>query len=192
MINMKHLLIPLLAVFLLACGEQVSVSKAGSPGTSAPAPESAAVSWQDEAKAASTLEEAIKLSKKGGEETPRRLAYVTVWGASHNISKAVLLAGKETTHSAVMKDPELEYGKWICTTAIVVKIEADRAQKPYVLYWGVLKWAGKLYSFQTWGPTGTIVEKDQVRFCGVNVGTWDYKNSGGGMSHAVALSGLFD
>ena len=51
---------------------------------------------------------------------------------------------------------------------------------------------GQVIHYLAAGDTGTLVDGDRARFCGVTTGRYSYSNAGGGTTHAVQLIGMFD
>lgn len=89
----------------------------------------------------------------------------------------------ETTVGHVLKDPEIERGKRLCTEGRVETIERRDLERRKI-YIGSLRDAdGDVISFVAVGTTGELVKRSQARFCGVVVGKAD---------NAVAIVGMFD
>lgn len=97
----------------------------------------------------------------------------------------------ETSRALVMKDSVRERGRYFCTSGKVIQIQVVRG--------GITHTAGILMT-PSWDPirfvttrsSGNIVDNTHARFCGIVSGRYSYSNTGGGVSHAVYLAGLFD
>lgn len=98
----------------------------------------------------------------------------------------------ETQRSLVMKDSEAERGKRLCASGSIVEIAADRSAGKPIYRGGLITSAMNVVRFDAVGSTGTLVERSAARICGVVTGKESYSNSGGGVTHAVRLVGMFD
>lgn len=98
----------------------------------------------------------------------------------------------ETKRALVMKDPEPERGKRLCTSGSVVQITADRSAG-LVLYEGALMTpSSDFIRFISVGSSGELVDNSPARFCGVVTGIYSYANAAGGTTHSVRAVGVFD
>jgi hypothetical protein len=162
------------------------------PVEKAPAPE-----WTpaDRLRDSTSLTEALGVLRPIFKDTtnePDPAAYLlALWGTSHLDWKAIVGLG-ETTHSKVMKDPEAERGKRICTSGSIVEIAVDRSAKTPLYAGGLITAAMNVYRFIALRSTGELVARSPARFCGIVTGRESYSNSGGGVTHAVKVVGMFD
>jgi len=98
---------------------------------------------------------------------------------------------ESTKFKLVQKDPESERGKVLCMRGSIVQIRVDRAAG-FPVYLGGLMSYPNVLRFYAVGSTGDLVENRKAKFCGVVIGTESYANSGGGVTHAVKVVGMFD
>ena len=96
-----------------------------------------------------------------------------------------------TKFPLVMKSSELEKGKRICTSGSVIEIVSKKTNDGEITEGGLLA-NGRVYRFIGVGSSGEIAEGSYAAFCGIVTGKYSYSNSGGGMTHAVQLVGMFD
>ncbi len=96
----------------------------------------------------------------------------------------------ETSPGLIMKNSAKERGKRICATGRIIEIHEDKSGKASN---GLLSsYSGTLYHFEAFGSSGTLTEGGQGRLCGFVVGQFHYRNSGGGVGHAVDVLGVWD
>lgn len=96
----------------------------------------------------------------------------------------------ETSPGLIMKNSAKERGKRLCATGRIIEIHEDKSGNASN---GLLRsYSGTLYHFETFGSSGTLTEGRQGRFCGFVVGQFHYRNSGGGVGHAVDVLGVWD
>ncbi len=93
-----------------------------------------------------------------------------------------------TTLDEVKKDPDGEYGKRFCGRGYTVQIS-----KEYESRWEVvIAIDNDVVHLDAVGSSKGIVESTVAKFCGVALGTYSYKNVGGGTTISVKLVGMFD
>jgi hypothetical protein len=110
------------------------------------------------------------------------------WGTHHFLWNMVSVSQDETTPGLIKKNPDMERGKRMCATGTIIQIRQEGS-----LSTGLLQsYAGYLYNFTNVGSSGSLVERNEARLCGFVVGTYSYRNSGGGVGHAVDLVGMWD
>lgn len=98
----------------------------------------------------------------------------------------------ETTHAKVMKDPDAERGKRLCASGSIVEIAVDRSSGQPIYAGGLVTPSVNIIRFIAVRSTGELVQKSPARICGVVTGRETYSNSGGGVTHAVKVVGMFD
>ena len=114
-----------------------------------------------------------------------------LWSAGH-LKWEDIQQLPETKHAKVLKDPEAERGKRNCYRGSIIEIHVDRSAGTPVYFGGLYTGAGTVLRFAAVGSTGELVKNSYANFCGVTTGTYSYSNSGGGMTHAVFLVGMFE
>lgn len=97
-----------------------------------------------------------------------------------------------TKRSLVLKDPQAERGKWMCTMGSITEIQVDRSAGPALYIGGIIDSSMAVTRFVAVGSTGELVEKSSATFCGVVVGRYDYSNVSGGQTRSIMLVGMFD
>jgi hypothetical protein len=113
------------------------------------------------------------------------------WSSKNMSWNDVSVKKNETSFGKAMKDIDSERTKKLCFTGRVIQISKVNSG----IYHGIISasyWGRAIYNFYAVGNTGNIVEGNQVRFCGVVTGIYNYNNSGGGVSHAITVVGKFD
>lgn len=118
-------------------------------------------------------------------------AALALWSAK-NLTWADLQTVPETKRSMVMKDPEAERGKRLCSTGTINEIQVDRTGGSPVYVGGMLTPGYDSVRFMAVGSTGALVENSGARLCGVVSGRFSYSNAAGGTTHAVQVVGMFD
>jgi len=100
----------------------------------------------------------------------------------------------QTSIPLVRKDPHEARGKHYCASGRIIQIETLPKNKHFnKSYNGLLiDNSRNLVRFYAARSSGSLVEKNPARICGIVTGVYDYKNSGGGTGHAVKLVGMFD
>jgi hypothetical protein len=146
--------------------------------------------------AKSTMADALVVASplmedKFDESSPGTLLFAA-WAAQHLRWQDVDVPKNETSIAKVQKDVDAERMKRLCFTGRVVQIQVTRASYGAV-YAGLLEsYSGNLAHFYAVQSTGDLVADHQGRLCGVVTGRYDYKNSGGGSSHAIDMVGMFN
>jgi len=118
-------------------------------------------------------------------------AFLALWGAKH-MSWEELQAVDQGKYALVMKDPDSQRGKRLCTHGGIIEIEVDNGIQDKVYLGGMIDEAARVYRFVAVKSTGDLVGGSVARFCGIVTGKNNYQNSGGGVEHAVHLVGMFD
>ena len=116
------------------------------------------------------------------------------WAAARMKWEDVAVAKDETTPKLVFKDPDEERGKRVCFTGQIIQIAVEKS--PFGKFTNGLLSVGyydtTLFHFLNVGSSGSLVDGNQARFCGVVIGRYDYSNSGGGTGHAIQVVGIWD
>ncbi len=104
------------------------------------------------------------------------------------------VSGESTTSfGRIMKDPGAERGKRGCWSGSVFEIHSSKNDSGETLYvGGLINQSVHPVRFVAVHSSGAIVEGSAARICGIVVGTFDYGNSGGGVTHAIQIVGMFD
>ncbi len=114
-----------------------------------------------------------------------------IWSAS-NLKWVELNTLPKTKFSLVMKDSDEERGKLLCTKGVIIEIYTDKSIGTKIYNGGVYGNDRNVYRFISVGSTGELVQKSIASICGVVIGKQSYKNSVGGVAHAVFIVGMFD
>ena len=143
-----------------------------------------------------TLADAFATAKPLMTDPPNEISVGTeallAWAMKRMAWADVGVATNETSFAKVQKDIDAERGKRLCVRAAVVQISASKAIDG-TTYLGLMgDRATGLFRFLAVKSSGDIVESTRAKFCGIVTGRHDYKNSGGGTSHAVEVVGMFD
>lgn len=115
-----------------------------------------------------------------------------VWADRSMKLADVAVAKDETSYALVRKDSEDARGKRLCATGRIIEIAVDKGELGKFHNGLLMSYAGNLFHFLTVKSSGTLVEGNTARVCGVVTGMFHYSNSGGGTGHAVQLVGMFD
>ncbi len=118
---------------------------------------------------------------------------LATWAAAHLRLGDVKVAKDETSFALAQKDPDEARGKRICVTGSIIQIAVTRT--PFgKLNEGLIgvNYLSRLYHFVAAGSSGSLVQGNRARLCGVVTGRFDYSNSAGGTGHAIQLVGMFD
>jgi hypothetical protein len=147
-------------------------------------------------RAAKTLGDALLvvrpyLTDAVGESSPGT-SMLALWSTQSLQWPDVDVQKDETSYALTMKDPDEARGKRLCLAGPIVQIAKDGVGK--LRYFSGLMQSARedLFRFSAVKSTGELVEGDSARFCGVVIGTFDYRNSAGGTGHAVNIVGMFD
>jgi hypothetical protein len=120
-------------------------------------------------------------------------ALFSVWASNKLRWKDVAVTVDETTNALALKDPDTARGKRLCMSGTIFEIHPDRGDGIGELWHGNMDNGGNgYYHFFAAHGTGTLTTDSWARFCGVVTGLYDYANSAGGTTHAVAIVGMFD
>jgi hypothetical protein len=120
---------------------------------------------------------------------------MTVWAAKRMRLADVAVVANETSYLLVQKDSERERGKRMCVTGRLIEIQKQQQNfVPEAIFLGGMFMGATLHvvRFAAVGSTEELVESSVGRFCGLVAGTYSYANSGGGVTHAVSMIGMFD
>lgn len=146
----------------------------------------------------SSFEEAIKSTKAemadfADTEISKGAAVFAYWASEH-LKWNDLQKIESSKFELVMKDPDTERGKKLCTNASIVEIAVDNTMPNKVkIYTGALFDSSmRIYRFIAVGSTGELVANSSAKFCGIVTGKNDYANSAGGVGHAIHLVGMFN
>ena len=166
------------------------------PSAPLPEPEPPKESIFDKVKKETTLEGALILSKPlmtdtHNEHSPGETV-LTVWALQHMKWADVGVVKDETTFKLVKKDSDEEKGKRLCATGRLIQISVEKTNLGKVYSGLLITNSRDIYSFSNVGSSGSLVEEDRVRTCGIVIGNYSYSNSGGGTGHTVQLVGMFD
>ena len=116
---------------------------------------------------------------------------LAAWAAANMRWSDVLVATDETSPALAKKDTDEARGKRMCFSGTIIQIA--KSAPGVQLYEGLFNmYAGGILAFMAAGSSGSLVERSESRLCGVVTGLYDYANSGGGISHAVQIVGMFD
>lgn len=120
-------------------------------------------------------------------------ALLAFWASEH-LTWTDLSTIDKTKYKLVMKDPDAERGKQLCTSGNIVEIQVDNSMPngKKIFVGGMYDQAFNIYRFIALGSTGELVSGSKAKFCGIITGKNDYSNSQGGAAHAVHLIGMFD
>lgn len=142
-----------------------------------------------------TLAGALKLLRPTMTDTQNELppaaATLALWGSRH-LTWADLQSIPETKRALVMKDPDAERAKRLCVTGTINEIEVDRSGGAPVYLGGMMTPGMDFVRFMAVGSTGTLVEGNGARLCGIVTGKYSYTNAGGGTTHSMMVVGMFD
>jgi hypothetical protein len=120
-------------------------------------------------------------------------ALFSVWASNSLRWADVAVTTDETTNALALKDPDTARGRRLCTSGTIYEVHPDRGEGIGELWHGNMDNGGSgFYHFYAARSTGTLTTNSWARFCGVVTGLFDYSNSGGGTTHAVAIVGMFD
>lgn len=144
---------------------------------------------------ATTLAQAIGAARQAMSDEEMTLspgaAMLAGWSAQR-LTWADLQTIPETKRSLIMKDPEAERGKRLCASGTVVEIHAERTAGSVFYNGGLMTASGDVVRYIAVGSSGELVANSVARICGIVIGTFSYGNSGGGVTHAAQIVGMFD
>jgi hypothetical protein len=118
-------------------------------------------------------------------------AMLAFWSAERMNWKD-LQATPKTKYALIMKDSEEQRGKAICATGRIIEIASEKAEGKKFYNGGLYDEAGRIYRFIAVRSTGDLVAQSFATICGVVTGRQSYRNSVGGVAHAIFLVGMFD
>lgn len=147
-------------------------------------------------RAAKTLADALPIVRPYMNDTPNESSLGTemlaLWGTGGLTWSDAYSSKDETSPELAKKDIDAERGKRVCRVGTIVEI-AKKGTGPTTHFAGLLRSPrGDLFHFLAVRSTGSLVQGSRGRICGVITGLYDYENSGGGVSHALDIVGLFD
>jgi hypothetical protein len=145
---------------------------------------------------AGTFAEALALAlpemEDGRDETSLGALGLAFWASTRLRFDDVAVARDETSPKLILKDPDRERGKRMCVRGRIVQIAKQDLGRTAVFEGLLMMSSGQIVHYIAAGDTGTLVEGDRGRLCGVTSGRYSYSNAGGGTTHAVQLVGMFD
>jgi len=131
----------------------------------------------------------LPMYKNVDDEINKGALCVSLWASDHFGWTTVHVSKDETSYSLVMKNVEKERGKRLCVRGRLIQISESGNTNEGLL----MTPSGKLYNFINVGSSGDITgDSMNERMCGVVIGTYHYRNSGGGVGHAVDMVGMWD
>lgn len=164
-------------------------------GVAPAAPEPAAPTPIQLMGTASTLSEAVRVAGPYFADTTNDASQgsmlLAVWMSQHASSLHLQgLPGLTLKH--VKKDIRSARGSVVCVTGDIVQIERVDAVDER-LFAGTLATDSFDYvHYYAAGSSGTLVDGDRARICGVVTGIYAYNNVSGGQTQSVQLTGQFD
>lgn len=141
------------------------------------------------------LDYALPLMVDTAENVSGGAQLFSLWSAWHLRWADVAVARDETSFARVRKDSDAERGKRMCVRGRVIEIQkqAQDLVPKSIFVGGMFIGAGyDVARFLAVASTGDLVSSSPARFCGVVAGRLSYANSGGGMTHAISMVGMFD
>lgn len=123
-------------------------------------------------------------------EVSQGAALLALWSAN-NLNFSDFDKMSKSKYSLIMKDPDEERGKLLCTIGSIIEIQVEKADGNKFYNGGLVDNYGYIYRFIAVRSTGDLVAGSVAHFCGVVTGKQSYYNSVGGMAHAVFLVGMF-
>lgn len=159
------------------------------------APPTQAERLVERARSAPTLAAAVAIAKPyfadGTNVRSDGTALLVAWGASH-LTIPELKKHPETTVGKVQKDPEAEEGKRLCKSGTIIEISKNSELNLTLFTGGLMTEGGDVLRFIALGSTGELVRSSYGTFCGIVTGLDEYANSAGGVTHGIAVTGMFD
>lgn len=126
-----------------------------------------------------------------GEEADPAGALLAV-NAGDRLTWAALKAMGDSERAAIMKDPDAYRGRKLCSRGSIIEIHADRSVNPPVFSGGLMTASWDVVRFIAVHSTGSLVKDSPAHICGIVTGLQSYQNAGGGVTHAVLMTGVFD
>ncbi len=165
------------------------------PDKPRPSPQPPMRTVADELASAASLPAALQVMRGRFGDTTDKLdpgaTVFAIWAAKQALWSEIQRQ-PETKHGLVLKDPDPERGKKLCSSGTIAEIHADKSAGPTLYTGGIVSNSMKVTRFIAVGSTGEIVENSIARICGVVTGVNRYSNSGGGTTEAVHIVGMFD
>ena len=127
------------------------------------------------------------MSDTTDELSPGMAGFAT-WASAH-MKWSSLMAAESTAYGKFMKDSNAERGKRVCLSGEIVQIARAGDVFDGIVY---SFWQSQTVRFLAVGDTGELVQGSKARFCGIAIGAYSYKNSGGGVTHGIQAVGMFD
>lgn len=115
---------------------------------------------------------------------------LALWSAN-NLNFSDFDKMSQSKYSLIMKDPDEERGKLLCTVGNIIEIQVEKAEGNKFYHGGLVDDYGQIYRFIAVRSTGDLVAGSVAHFCGIVTGKQSYANSIGGVAHAVFLVGMF-
>lgn len=113
------------------------------------------------------------------------------WASQRLRWSQIAVDDNETSFALARKDFEAALGKRMCVRGTIASITRQKFEEP--LFVGVLDaGAREILQFIAVRSTGTLVEQNEARFCGVIVGAITFESSRDGHGTGVSLLGMFD
>lgn len=143
-----------------------------------------------------TLQEVITITKpKMGDVDDGSVnagAAILAWWGSDAMKWNELQSLPDAQYEEVIKTPDEQRGKKICTSGKIIEIAVDN-NTPQRLHTGSFHDdKERAYRFIAIKSSDKVVQDSSIRFCGVVIGQESYQNTGNGVTNAVSLVGMFD
>lgn len=192
-----------LALALVTCSRSSEAPAAGDGGgattTAASSSASATPSLETRALSATTLAEALAITKPHmrdvkDEYDPAAVALGS-WALKKMRWQDVEVSPNETSMAAFERDPFAERGKRMCARGGIVDLTIDRGRDgtaPPMAFADVLTAEGDRLMVFAAGTAGTLARGSHARVCGVVTGRHARTSVSGGTNLAVQLVGMFD
>lgn len=113
------------------------------------------------------------------------------WMAGHPNRPEIRTAQSTISFSEVLKDSDAARGRLFCASGKTIEIARVKGAAFTLYTGGLIASDGSVVRFLVPEATDGIVANTPVRLCGVVIGTVDYANSMGGVTHAVQIVGSF-
>ena len=126
-----------------------------------------------------------------GEQSSNGKILLARW-AMKNMNFSEIQSLPSSSFALTMKDPDETRGRKLCIQGSVIEISVEKVPDGKIAIAGMFDASHNIYRVIAVGSSGDITSESRAKFCGVIIGREDYENSNGGVSHAVALVGMFD
>lgn len=164
--------------------------------TNTPTPPAPTPSPIDELLQKQTLSDAVDYLKPKMTDTfnsfPEAAGYLALWAHNKGFKWGDLKDFKDSKFGSVLKDPDTERGKRICTNGSIIEISADKSAGFTVYHAGIMNDNFRVLRMLAVGSTGDLVAQSTAKFCGIVIGKIGFENAAGGTTEAVYAVGLFD